>query len=160
MLRARLFSIALLFCIDGVLAGCAAMGVGTPKYALSIENVDWPLQELQTLVAQELPTGLRNTSPNGRELYSKYFILDGPRYKPAAEAVERYFATVIVLGSERPYDLQIFVTHEKRRLGETGYEYDEIGHSMMLAHELEYKLKQELAKRREDRNIIDDFRVF
>jgi hypothetical protein len=30
----------------------------------------------------------------------------------------------------------------------------------MLARELEYKIKQELAKRREDRNIIDDFRVF
>jgi hypothetical protein len=30
----------------------------------------------------------------------------------------------------------------------------------MLARELEYKLRQELSKRREDRNIIDDFRVF
>ena len=54
----------------------------------------------------------------------------------------------------------IFVTREKRVLGENGYEYNEVGHNNMLTRELEFKLKQELAKRREDRNIIDDFRVF
>jgi hypothetical protein len=136
------------------------MGVSTPKYALLIRNIDWPLQELQGLVAYELPTGLRTTSSNGREFYSKHYVLDGPKYKPAGDAVDRFTATVIVLGDSMPYDLEIFVTHEKRVLGSSGFDYKEVGHDMMLARELEYKLKQELAKHREDRNIIDDFRVF
>jgi hypothetical protein len=157
MLPARSFICAAFIFILG---GCSAMGVAPSRYALRLKNVDWPLQELQNLIAIELPTGLRTTSPNGRELYSKYFVLSGDKYKPAAEAADRYYATVIVLGVERPYDLDIFVTREKRVLGDTGYEYEEVGHNMMLARELEYKLKVELAKRREDRNIIDDFRVF
>jgi hypothetical protein len=159
----HLFAIAALTfgagCASCLLSGCATFD-STPKYALVIKNVDWPLQELSSLVAFELPTGLRTTSENGREFYSKYFVLDGPKYKPASDAVERYTATVIVLGDSRPYDLEIFVTKEKRVLEQTGFDYAEIGHNTMLARELEYKLRQELSKRREDRNIIDDFRVF
>ena len=136
------------------------MGLGTPKYALVINNVDWPLQELQGLVAYTVPTGLRSTSTNGREFYSKHFVLDGNKYKLAGDSLDRYTATVFVLGDSRPYDLEIIVTHEKRVLLSTGFDYKEVGHDLMLARELEFKFKQELAKRREDRNIIDDFRVF
>jgi hypothetical protein len=131
-----------------------------PRHVLAIRNVNWPLTSLQGLVAGVLPTGLRNTSRNGREMYSKHFVVDGTQYKPAADAIERYFATVMVLGSSRPYDLEIFVTREKRVLRQNNFEYREFGYDITLAREIEYKLKEELAKRREDRNIIDDFRVF
>lgn len=154
MLRKLLLSVAVVF-----ISGCASIGT-SPGYALRIKNVDWPLQSLCSLVVYELPTGLRTTSPNGREFYSKHFVLDGPKYKPAGDALERYTATVTVLGDSRPYDIEIFVTHEKRVLKETGFDYAEVGHNLMLAREIEYKLKTELAKHREDRNIIDDFRVF
>jgi hypothetical protein len=140
-------------------SGCASFNT-SPKYALLIKDVDWPLQDLSSLVAFELPTGLRSTSENGREFYSKHFVLDGPKYKPAGDSTDRYTATVTVLGDSRPYDIEIFVTHEKRVLRNSGFDYVEVGHDMTLARELQYKLKQELAKRREDRNIIDDFRVF
>jgi hypothetical protein len=142
------------------ISGCTTLGVTSPKYALVIRNVDWPLQDLSALVAYELPTGLRTTSPNGREFYSKYFVLDGNKYKLAGDATDRYTATATVLGDSRPYDIEIFVTHEKRVLRASGFDYVEVGHDMMLARELEFKLKSELAKHREDRNIIDDFRVF
>jgi hypothetical protein len=142
------------------LSGCITMGVSSPKYALVIRNVDWPLQDLSALVAYEVPTGLRTTSPNGREFYSKYFVLDGAKYKLAGDATDRYTATITVLGDSRPYDIEIFVTHEKRVLRQSAFDYVEVGHDMMLARELEFKLKSELAKHREDRNIIDDFRVF
>jgi len=156
MLKPLLVAVIAAFMLS---AGCASFST-TPNYALLIKNVDWPLQDLSSLVAYELPTGLRTTSENGREFYSKHFILDGPKYKPAGDAVERYTATVIVLGDSRPYDIEIFVTKEKRVLTGSGFDYAEIGHNVMLARELEYKLRQELSKRREDRNIIDDFRVF
>jgi hypothetical protein len=151
----------LLFCCGLLLlAGCETMGINSPKHARVIKNVDWPLQDLSSLVAYELPTGLRTTSANGREFYSKHFVLDGPKYKLAGDAVDRFTAMITVLGDSRPYDIEIIVTHEKRVLRSSGFDYVEVGHDMMLARELEYKLKQELAKRREDRNIIDDFRVF
>jgi hypothetical protein len=150
----------LCFAIFLGLGGCTTLGVNSPKYSLSIKNVDWPLQDLCSLVISQLPTGWRITSENGREFYSKHFVLDGPKYKAAGDAVDRYTATVTVLGDQRPYDLEIYVTHEKRVLGQSGFDYDEVGHDMTLARELQFKLKQELAKRREERNIIDDFRVF
>jgi hypothetical protein len=155
MLRKLLLSLNFIF-----ICGCASLGVSSPKYALVIANVDWPLQDLSALVAYEMPTGLRTTSANGREFYSKYFILDGPKYKLAADAVDRYTATITVLGDSRPYDIEIYVTKEKRVLRQSRFDYVEVGHDMMLARELEFKLKTELAKHREDRNIIDDFRVF
>ena len=49
--------------------------------------------------------------------------------------------------------------HE-RVLRQTGFDFVATGHDVQLAREIEYKLREELAKRREDRNIIDDFRVF
>lgn len=154
MLYKLLFSAAVIF-----ISGCASFG-RSPSYALRIKNVDWPLQGLCSLVVSQLPTGLRTTSPNGREFYSKHFVLDGPKYKPAGDALERFTATVTVLGDSRPYDIEIFVIHEKRVLKKTGFDYAEVGHSLTLAREIEYKIKTELAKHREDRNIIDDFRVF
>lgn len=152
----------LLFLVLAIfISGCATIGGGPPsRYTLTLKNVDWPLQDLQGLVASQLPTGLRSTSANGREFYSKHFVLDGAKYKPAGDAVDRYTATVIVLGDQRPYDVEIFVTHEKRVLRDSGFDYEEVGYNMLLARELEYKIKTELAKHREDRNIIDDFRVF
>lgn len=143
------------------IGGCATMeNMMSPGYAILIKGIDWPLTDLQSLVVYEMPTGLRTSSPNGREFYSKYFVLDGPKYKAAGDATDRYFATLTVLGDARPYNIEIFVTHEKRVLRKSGFDYVESGHNTMLARELEYKLRQELAKRREDRNIIDDFRVF
>jgi hypothetical protein len=150
----------LAFGVGVFLCACVSLGVRSPAYSRVIHEVDWPLHDLSSLVAYELPTGLRTTSENGREFYSKHFVLDGPKYKDAGDAVDRYFATVTVLGDSRPYDLEIFVTREKRVLRDTGFDYVATGHDVQLARELEYKLRQELAKRREDRNIIDDFRVF
>src|SRR5436309_11738079 len=104
-----------------LISGCASIGVSSPKYAVVIRNVDWPLQDLSALVAFELPTGLRTTSPNGREFYSKYFVLDGPKYKLAGDAVDRFTATITVLGDSRPYDIEIYVTKEKRVLRQSGF---------------------------------------
>jgi len=142
------------------LSGCTTLGMKSPDYSYVIAGVDWPLTDLQSLVAYELPTGMRTTSANGREMYSKYFVLDGNKYKAAGEALNRYFAGVTVLGDHRPYDIEIYVTREKRIRQGAGYTYVEAGHDMMLARELEHKLKVELAKRRDGHNVVDDFRVF
>ena len=142
-----------------ILTGCAS-SLGNRK-ALRINDLDWPLAELRGLAASILPAGPRATSPNGRELLSRHFILEGSSgYKPAGDATERYFAQILILGDRRPYDIEILVTQEKRVLRGNQFNYVVTGHDTRLAKELERKLRSELSKRREDRNIIDDFRVF
>ncbi len=54
----------------------------------------------------------------------------------------------------------IFVTQERRVMRGNQYNYVIEGYDFKLAKELERLFRQELAKRREDLNIIDDFRVF
>lgn len=139
-------------------AGC----VTTPSRNVSkIHNVDWPLAELRAVAASVLPIGQRAISPNGRELLSKHFIPEGEdSYKPAGDAVERYFASILILGDRRPYDIEVQVTYEKRVVRGNRHTYVAAGYDPLLAKEIEAKLQAELTKRREDLNIIDDFRVF
>lgn len=126
-----------------------------------IPALDWPLGELRAVAASVLPTGQRAISPNGRELLSRHFVLEGSKgYKPAGDATERYFASILVLGDRRPYDVEISVTLERRVLRGQQFTYVVEGYDTRLAKELEKKLRLELTKRREDLNIIDDFRVF
>lgn len=156
MLRHLVIPLFLLFYF--AVSGCATFG---NRNAVSISDVDWPLAELRSVAATVLPTGTRAISPNGRELLSRHFILEGRSgYKPAADATERYFAQVLILGDRRPYDIEILVTLERRVLRGNQFTYAFEGYDYKLAKELEVKLRQELTKRREDLNIIDDFRVF
>lgn len=149
----------LLFFSIVLLQGCAT--IAASRHTARIKGVDWPLGELRSLAASMLPVGPRGQSGNGREIVSKHFVLEGKRdYKPSGDATERYFATVFILGDRRPYNLEILVTSEKRVLKGNQFTYVIDGYDTRLAKELEQRLQAELTKRREDLNIIDDFRVF
>lgn len=130
------------------------------RYSLRMRDIDASLSDIRAVVGAILPIGLRAVSPNGRELVSKHFVVSKDRYKAAADAIERYYAQVTVLGDRRPYDVEILVAHEQRVLRGNAFVYVIAGYDYDLARELEVKVRQELTKRREDRNIIDDFRVF
>ena len=132
----------------------------TPKFAIRIENIEMPLITLQHLASAVVPIGVANTSSNGREFNSQMFILDQGSYKPAGDSPMRYWARVTVKGSARPYAMEVFVTREKRVLRGEDHIFAEAGHDQRLAKEIADKIRDQLSKRREDRNIIDDFRVF
>ena len=104
-----------------------------------------------------MPLGLRKTSPNGREFYSNYFVVDGRKFKSADKSPIRRYAHILVLGDRRPYNLQILVHVEK---GPQGQGFREVGTDQRLAKVIRNRVVQQLNKRREDMNIIDDFRVF
>lgn len=140
--------------------GCATLQGHHPE-ALLIEEVNWPLTEIRQVITGLLPGGPRAVSPNGRELQSRHFLVDrNGGYKEAADALERYFAHILILGDRRPYSVEILVTHEKRVLRGNQFTYVVTGYDKRLAKNLERKMRAELTKRREDRNIIDDFRVY
>ena len=143
-----------------LLVGCATT-IGTNRNALKLKDIDLPVSELRSIIGSILPAGQRAISPNGRELLSKHFVPEGASdFKAAGDAPERFYASFLILGDRRPYDIEILVTREKRTLRANQFIYTVIAYDRRLAKELETKLRDELTKRREDRNIIDDFRVF
>jgi ferredoxin-NADP reductase len=116
-----------------------------------------PFTIVRATVISRMPFGVRNQSENGREFTSGYFStlsLD----EEAAEKPTREYALVTILGSGRPYSISVKVTREQRLKNSTRYR--EVGQDKHLAGELADRIKAALAERREDRNVIDDFRAF
>lgn len=138
--------------------GCSSLEILKSTY--KIDHLDVALLDLQKAVASVLPGGLRTTSSNGREFYSRHFIVDGAKYKPAGDAKERFIAQMTVLGDGRPYTIEILVRHERRILRGGRHTYEVVGYDYRQAEGLALKVRARLSQRREDTNIIDDFRVF
>ncbi|NJL23990.1 MAG: hypothetical protein HC902_01575, partial [Calothrix sp. SM1_5_4] len=63
-------------------------------------------------------------------------------------------------GIVAPYDVEVVVTRERRVLRGERFTYVVVGVEEDLTQQLGQQLRGELTKRREDRNIIDDFRAY
>ncbi len=132
--------------------GCALFSRGE-----RITGLDRPLTELQRAVHEAMPVGVARVSRNGREFTSEPYAVGkrGPS-KPPGDAPVRYIVQAYVLGDRRPYVIEIFVYQERKKSG--GYvkgPADEVQTKVMRT-----RIERELAKRRDDRNVVDDFRVF
>jgi len=127
---------------------------------LRIDEAHYPLGQLRQASIQSLPIGLRSSSSNGRELLSQYFVLKSGKYQEAINLPVRWSAKIVLLGERRPYEVEIYVFKERRMEGSQGVEYQIEGQDFRLAKRVKDQLLQKLAQRREDLNIIDDFRVF
>lgn len=125
-----------------------------------VPDLQASVSDLRACIVAIMPVGHRAISPNGRELLSKHFIIENRQFKPAGDALERYFVKFLVLGDRRPYTVEIVVAIEERTLVGNSFTYKVVDYDLKLAKELERKLREQLTKRLEDRNIIDDFRVF
>lgn len=121
-----------------------------------IENVMLALTTVKKTISSVLPQGVKEESINGRELKSGYF---NPKNwdEDATDLAERAYAKVLILNSGRPYRIDVHVYREKR--SKTG-QYKQSIDDEKLTKDLVDRLKEALADRREDRNIIDDFRAF
>ena len=143
------------FAICTFLTLCSCMSSG----GLTVGVVNRPLADLQHIAAKSLPLGLRKTSPNGREFFSNYFVSTDRKFKAADKAPERKYAQILVLGDSRPYTIQVYVQVE--RLDKSTLSgYSVVGTDVRIAKVVKKRIQSQLNKRREDLNIIDDFRVF
>lgn len=131
-------------------ASCSSMGT------VKVQGVDLPLTQIQTVVDQALPLGRRDISPNGREFFSNYFLPGGKKIVAAKDSSYRMYAQVKVLGDRRPYNIEVTVHRERKK----NSQYERVGSDERTAKVLAKRIQNELNKRRGDRNIIDDFRVF
>jgi hypothetical protein len=115
-----------------------------------------PLSVVRGAVLKTLPRGLAFTSENGRTFTSNYFVPKGDMKADGTHAKERARAAVTILGASRPYAIEVKVFLEIK--DEDGYASD--GLDTDLADRLDESIRKELANRRDDRNLIDDFKSF
>jgi hypothetical protein len=131
-----------------------------PPGAVGIKDVNMSLGEVKNFIRHVIPLGFRAISDNGREFYSQYFLMDKNSYVPVKDANMRYTARILILNSSRPFDIEIEVRHEVRRDFNGHISFGDNGYDLRIARQLRDQLKDALAKRRDDLNLIDDFRVF
>ncbi|MCB0406930.1 MAG: hypothetical protein KDD34_01935 [Bdellovibrionales bacterium] len=139
------------------LVGCASWGGG-----VRLVDIDKPLTHIKSAVLSSVPLGIRKTEKSGLEIYSKYFRPGGRKFIPSHSWPERYFAHILIRGDRRPYTIEIYVYKEKKAaVSEQSINgYVQVGQDERLAKLIRERVKEQLTKRREDPNIIDDFRVF
>jgi len=116
-----------------------------------------PWGVVRATVQKNMPLGIRTTSRNGRTFESNFFIPKGNWDDDGTDAKDRAFARSTILGSSRPYTVEVTV-YRQRKLGPG--EYSEPEADDVLTERLANKIETDIANRREDRNIIDDFKPF
>lgn len=121
----------------------------------SVKDIMLSYNATKTVVMANIPQGVRKESPNGRELTSNYFQVESFAAEKA-NLEERAFALVKILGSSRPYSVDVRVFRERKKKGIWRAD----GSDSEMTEQLGERMKQALADRREDRNVIDDFRAF
>jgi hypothetical protein len=140
-----------LFLVSAViLAGCASSEA-------QIQNVPLSFNAVKTVVVKNLPGGIVRESDNGRTMTSAYFDPESLKIENEKKPLKVHaFVTIVIFGTSRPYSVDVKAFKEEQR--KDGYE--SLGEDPDLTNRLAERLRAALADRREDRNIIDDFRVF
>lgn len=139
------------------------MGCSTGRV---LEVPSLPLVEIKKAVREVLPGGKRDESENGREFFSQYFEKGNSNniYPSLAAPDTRSYVQILILGSSRPYRVQIQVPIEQRKMwsaGESGKPtYHRIGWDEQLAQRTARELNQLLDDRRKGQNLFDEFRPF
>lgn len=139
-----------------------ASGVGLVgcSHGQKIENLNDPLVGIKNIVRDSLPGGTREVSANGREYKSHYVTLDGRRYDRFESSNERAYAQILILGTERPYDLLIQVIIEKREGPPGSFQFYQSGYSEGFAKRIADQIQNSIVKRRGNHNVFDQIRPF
>ena len=134
-----------------ILASCATNSA-------QIQNVPLSYNAVKTVVTRTLPGGIVRESGNGRTMTSGYFDPETLKQENEKKPLKLHaYMTVSIFGSSRPYNIDVKGFTEQRLKDGT---YEDLGEDPALTDRLAERLRTALADRREDRNVIDDFRVF
>lgn len=124
---------------------------------VDIEDLDMPVIDLHKAISEALPVKERGQSPSGREIKSVYFIQKKGEFIESEGSPTRMFIHIAILNDRRPYTLRVEVPVETR-VSEGRYEIDHNDEG--LARVISRRIQKVLHERRDNRNAIDDFRVF
>jgi hypothetical protein len=135
------------FICFGVVLGCST----DP----AIKDVRFTYTAIRNILRNNIPGGIRKESPNGNTLTSEYFSGGDIDQDPLPKS-DRSYAVITVLGSSRPFSIDVHVFREPR----VGNSYGKPVEDKSLGKKVVERIRAALADRREDRNIIDDVRPF
>lgn len=134
--------------------GCAVSGV-------QLRNVDKPTIEIKRGIIKALPVSLKSSSEDSREYVSVPFVRYGKKIREARNELQRAYAQVIIKGERRPYTIEVIVPVEEATTPNSVQKnFQVIGYDERIAKIILARLKAYLEQRREDTNLVDDFRVF
>jgi len=127
-----------------------------------IADVDKPLSSLRRAIQSSLPLGTRKITDGANRFESQYFIVGKRKFLKPLNAKHRYAAEVLIRGDRRPYSVEITVYKQVRSKSSkvTLNSFKDAGTDERIAELIKRRIIKQLSKRREDLNIIDDFRVF
>jgi hypothetical protein len=149
-MRRKLISLLGIGFLTLFLGGCANNGVTT-------DDINVPIGDLQKLIAEAIPVKIKTSSTSGREFKSNYFIQKKGEFEEFDGGPMRSQVEVEILGDRRPYSVFVRVPVEKRSA--EGH-YKVIKYDDGTARVIIRRIQKALHERRDNRNIIDDFRAF
>jgi hypothetical protein len=149
------FRILFVLALPIFFAGCA-----TDPKAAAIKDQNISLMELTHIVKDFIPGGAHVVSANGREYTSEKFIIVGNEYKPSTNDKVRYTCKIEIVNSSRPFNIVISAFREVLETRRGTARYLNAGEDLRVANLLKQQLRDRLAKRRDDLNFLDDFKVF
>lgn len=132
------------------------VGCSTPSF--STYDYDYPILDIQKAVADNLPQGLGATNVNRRILYSKKFTVSQEK-KGKIPLIMR----VVINGDRRPYSLEVGVKKVAPDIAnlEEAFNFgNDFKGQDSLAKRVVTRIEDQLAKRRKNKNIFDDFTPF
>jgi hypothetical protein len=138
------------------LASCASWTT------VRIGDINKPLANIRRAIKSSLPLGTRTMDREGKRLQSHYFLMGKTKFLRPINSDTRYYAEVLIRGDRRPYSVEITVIKqikEKASPSAIGT-FEDDSSDERLAELVRKRIVEQLSKRREDLNIIDDFRVF
>lgn len=146
--------ILLLAALISQIVACAVSGV-------QLRNVNRSTIEIKRGIAKALPVGLKFSSDDSREFVSVPFVRYGKKIKPANYELQRAYAKIMIKGDRRPYTIEVVVPVEEATTPNSVQKnFQVIGYDERIAKIILARLKAYLNQRRDDTNLVDDFRVF
>ncbi len=123
--------------------------------------VDKSLVEIRHGITKALPIKINFASKDSREYKSVPFVRYGKKIKEAGSELQRAFAEIYIRGAERPYTIEVVVVVEEAQSPlAIQKDFRTVGYDERIAKIILARLKAHLNKRRDDSNLVDDFKVF
>ena len=144
-----MFSKFILFLFIFFISSCATNEV-------RVKDVNKPIKLIQSSVFRALPNGKPKVDKSKRKFISKPFLSKAGIFIPVSNSRVYYIASVEILGDRRPYTIFI----ESLKMVKNGQQYIMSGKSKTISGQVAKAILEELSKRLETSDMIDDFRAF
>lgn len=153
--KKRIFNILLSTLL---LSSCVIALDGCSTSAYSTYDYNYSIMDIQKAVVENLPQGMGATNPNRRVFYSKKFSVSQDK-KGKIPLIMR----IVINGDRRPYGLDVEVRRVSAKVAniEEAFDYGtDFKGQISLAKRVVSHIEDQLAQRRKNKNLFDDFRPF